>query len=225
MRAHDDDDDDEDVPVRGRPRAPEEFGPPPPEPHECKEYADRLQLLLDAIEIPGLGRDERLYLQRILWRADRLRKRCPKRFADRGEDRVVLLLRSIAETTNGMAALRMPIMMAVASCLHPAWTDKGGLWLDAMDKVPLVQIEATLRSHGLEEHLHTAIKWRLTEILGPPIVSKPMPKTPPRKIKPPTVSQAAWDDVIGMEKLRRKKTATRKVVCETAGPMPSRVAA
>jgi hypothetical protein len=36
---HIDDDEDDDVPARvGRPRAPEEFGPPRPEPHEREEF-------------------------------------------------------------------------------------------------------------------------------------------------------------------------------------------
>ena len=203
------DDDDDDVPARvGRPRAKEEFGPPRPEQHERQEYAARLQLVLKALEIPDLGRDERMYLQRILWRRDQLRKYDRKRFAARGEDQVVLLLRSIAEMSNSLAALKLSIMRALSLCLHEAWTSKGLAWLDAMDAVKLVEIEATLRGLGLGEHLHTAIRWKLAEILGPPIVSQPMPKTPARKmVKPPAVSQAAWDDVIQIGKLRKKKTA------------------
>ena len=50
---NDDDDDDDDIPARvGRPRTPEQFGPPKPEPHQREEYVARLQSILDALEIP-----------------------------------------------------------------------------------------------------------------------------------------------------------------------------
>lgn len=105
-----DEDDDDDMPVaRGRPRTQEMFGPPKPEPHQRTQFVTRLQSIQNALELPDLGRDERMYLQRVLWRADLLRSIDPKRFTDRGEDRVILLLRSIAETTNGTEALTLPI--------------------------------------------------------------------------------------------------------------------
>jgi len=173
----DDDDDDDDVPARaGRPRTPETFGPPAAEQHERQEYAARLQLVLEALEIPDLGRSERMFLQRKIWRADQLRKYDPKRFTTRGEDQVVILLRSIAETTNGLTALKLSIMQALSSCLHEAWTSQGLKYLDAMDAVKLVEIETNLRSYGLEDHLGAAIQWRLTEILGRPTAAKPVPK-------------------------------------------------
>jgi hypothetical protein len=53
-----------------------------------------LQSILDAVEIPDLGRDERLYLQRILCRTDRLHDIDPQLFRTRGEDQVIMLLRS-----------------------------------------------------------------------------------------------------------------------------------
>src|SRR6185312_4762522 len=109
--------DDDDIPKRGRPRAPEKFGPPAPLPYQCKAYVARLQSILDALEIIELGSDERNFLRRILWRADRLRDLDPKRFTSRGDDRVIMLLRSIAETTNGVAALTLPVMRAVDDCL------------------------------------------------------------------------------------------------------------
>jgi hypothetical protein len=46
-----------------------------------------------------------MYLQRILWRADQLRKFDPKRFAVPNDDRVISLLRSITETTRRIASL------------------------------------------------------------------------------------------------------------------------
>jgi hypothetical protein len=201
-----DDDDDDDLPRRGRPRGPEEFGPPKPEAHQRKEYVGRLQSILDAIEIPDLGRDERTYLQRILWRADRIRSFYPDRFPARGEDRVVFLLRSIAETTNGVAALKLPILKAVSECLHDAWTSRGLQFLEAMDKLPLLEMQAALKGFGLDENLDKAIRWKLTEILGPPIVPQQPTKPAPRVMKkPPSVSQATWDEVMTMRKDDRRR--------------------
>lgn len=203
-----DEDDDDDMPVaRGRPRTPEELGPPKPEHHQRKEFVTRLQSILDALEIPDLGRDERMYLQRILWRADLLCSFDPKRFTGRGEDRVVLLLRSIAETTNGAEALTLPIMEAVYSCLHDAWTDRGLAWLEALDRVPLLEMFRTLRDLGLQDHLEDALRWKLTQILGSPFAPQPVKlKKPARKmVKPPTVSQTTWDEVMEMQKADRRR--------------------
>jgi hypothetical protein len=206
----DDDDDDDDMPrPRGRPRAPEEFGPPKPQPHQRKEFVTRLQAILNALELPDLGRDERMYLQRTLWRADSLCNFDPKRFTVRGEDRVILLLRSIAETTNGTEALTLPIMKAVSSCLYDAWTDRGLAWLEALDRVPLLEILRTLSDLGLQNRLEDALRWKLTQILGAPFKPQPAkPKKPARKIeKPPTVSQAPADEVMEMEKADRRRRA------------------
>lgn len=202
----DDDDDDRAVP-RGRPRAPEEFGPPKPEPHQRKEFVTRLQSILDALEIPDLGRDERIYLQRILWRADLLCSFDPGRFSIRGVDRVILLLRSIAETTNGPEALTLPIMRAVSFCLHDGWTNRGLAWLEALDRVPLLEILRTLNDLGLQDHLEDALRWRLTQILGSPFAPQPvkLKKRAPKMVKPPTVSQATWDEVMEMKKADRRR--------------------
>jgi hypothetical protein len=205
-----DDDDDDDMPrPRGRPRAPEEFGPPKPEPHQRKVFVTRLRCIQDALEIPDLGRDERMFLQRILWRSDCLCSFDPKRFTDRGDARIILLLRSIAETTNGTEALTLPIMRAVYSCLHDAWTDRGLAWLEALDGVPLLGILRTLTDLGLQDRLEDALRWKLTQILGSPFKPQPAkPKKPARKmVKPPTVSQTIWDEVMEMKKTDRRRRA------------------
>ncbi len=50
-RRDDDDEVNDDIPARvGRPRSPEEFGPPKPELHQREEYVARLQAILDALE-------------------------------------------------------------------------------------------------------------------------------------------------------------------------------
>lgn len=203
-------DDDDDLPSRvGRPRAAVEFGPPRAEPHEREAYATRLQSILDALDIAELGRDERMYLQRILHRADRLRQFDPKRFNARGDERVILLLRSIAETTNGTAALTLPVIRAVDLCLHEAWTIRGLELLEAMDRVPLLEIRAALKGFGLQDHLDKAIEQKLTDILGPPIAPQPQtkPKKPARKtmVMPQDVSQSAWEDALALYKARRRR--------------------
>jgi hypothetical protein len=80
-------------------------------------------------------------LQRILCRTDRLHDIDPQRFRTRGEDQVIMLLRSIFETTNGIAALTLPVLKGVSSCLHyDAWKNRGLEFLEAMDQVPLLEI-------------------------------------------------------------------------------------
>lgn len=208
------DDDDDDVPARvGRSRAPEVFGPPKPERHQREDYVKRLQAILDTLEIGDVCRDGRMHLQRILWRGDLLHSFDPRRFtATRGDDRVVLIVRSIAETTNGPSALTPPIMRAVDDCLADGWMNRGLEFLEAMDRVPLLEIQSTLAGFGLEAHLHTAIGWKLREILGSPIVQpkKPKAKAAPSvpKIAPAGISQSTWDAVIALHKANQLRLAS-----------------
>jgi hypothetical protein len=205
-----DDDDDDYVPRVGRPPSPEAFGPPRPEPQDRKEYASRLQALLDAIEIQDLGRDERRYLQRILWRSDRLESVDRKRFPNQGTENVTHLLRLVFESSNGSAALKLPILRAVSDCMHPVWIGKGLAFIEALDHVDLVGLHNTLRDMGIEDQLTRALRKKLEAILGPPVEPKPskpvkpakvkrMPKKPPTKItrgrppnsRPPQAKPAA----------------------------------
>ena len=154
-----------------------------------------------------------MYCQRLLWRADRLRNFDPKRFTRRGEDRVILLLRSIAETANGPKALTLPVMRGVSSCLHDAWTNRGLEWLEAMDKVPLLDILSTLQGLGLEEHLATAIGFRLRQILGSPFAPPAKPKKPARRMEKPTET---WS-VRKADRARAKQRSAAKCVVSWAG--------
>jgi hypothetical protein len=120
----------------------------------------------------------------------------PKRFSN-GDD-VVLLLRTIAESTNGPGALTLPIVKAVSSCMKPAWTDLGLRWLEAMDAIDLVGLHTTLTDLALEDQLGRVLYRRLEEILGPP-VAKPQPKPKPKpktKEKPPGISAASWEEAL-----------------------------
>jgi hypothetical protein len=76
-----------------------------------------------------------------------------------------------------------------------------------MDKVPLLEIQATLQGLGLEEHLAAAIRFKLRQILGSPFAPSPAkPKKPPRRMeKPPTISQSVWDEVTAMRKADRQR--------------------
>ena len=67
---------------------------------------------------------------------------------------------------NIMAALTLPIIRAVKSCLHDAWTSRGLAGLETMDRVPLLEIQATLQGFGLEEQLGKAIARKLAENSG-----------------------------------------------------------
>jgi hypothetical protein len=206
------DDDDDDLPPRlGRPPAPERYGPPRLDAHERPEYVRRLQAILDAVEITDLGRDERLYLQKIIRRYDMLHCFDKSRFPNQGSEQVTHLLRLVFESSNGVTALKLPILRAVSDCMYPVWIEKGLAFVEALDHVDLVALHDTLRELVLEDQLARALRRKLEAILGPPISSQPETKTPARKmVKPPTVSQEAWDDVIQIQKLGRKKTAERR---------------
>jgi hypothetical protein len=161
----------------GRPRTPEAFGPPKPEPHHRQEYWKRLDAILDAMEIVELDRDARLFLQRIIRTHDALRAFDPNRFTSRGEDDVVVILRVVAESSNGPAALTLPILRAVSGCMQDAWI--GLRLIEAYDAIDLVGLHATLRDLGLEDQLERALRRKLEAILGRPELPS-VPTKPPR---------------------------------------------
>jgi hypothetical protein len=167
-------------------------------------------------EISELGRDERMYCQRILWRADWLRSLDPKRFPAGGGDRVIILLRSIFETANGADALTLPILKAVSGCMYDGWTDRGLAWLEAMDRVPLLEIQTTLQGLGLDETLDKAIRFRLTQILGSPFAPSAKPKKPAGKVKPLRVSQATWDGMLQLRKADRRRSELKRKAARIA---------
>ena len=82
--------------------------------------------------------------------------------------------------------------------------------LEAMDRVPLLEIQASPKGFGLEEHLSTAIRFKLSQIVGSPFA--PPPKKPVRKmIKPAEVSQRTGDEMIALRKADRLRAARRRV--------------
>ena len=108
----------------GRPRNPP--APSKTEPYERPEYAARLQAILDALEIHDLPKEARAYLQKTIRRCDLVRSINPT-LAPKGEERITVLLRTVYESSNGHAALTVPIFDAVSNCAHPVWVDKGVL--------------------------------------------------------------------------------------------------
>jgi hypothetical protein len=149
-------------------------------------YFKRLDVILSALDTPGLKREARLSLQTKLWRGDWLRRFDPKRVGGiDAEGNVVITLRLIAESTNGIEVLTPQIIAAVSACLHEAWARRGLELFAAMDRVPLLHTEDILRSFGLEVHLPEATRFRLTQILGSPHAApQPEPKKAARKNVP-----------------------------------------
>jgi hypothetical protein len=195
----------------GRPRNPQP--PRSPEPHERPEYAARLQVILDAVEIDDIPKDVRLYLQKILQRCDRLRSFDPQRFIARGEEEVTLLLRTVFESSNGAAPLTLPILMAVSNCMRPVWVDRGLAWIEAFDHIDLATLYATLIELGLSDQIDRALFKKLEDILGPPVVSAPPPqKTPPSRraiVRPKDISERTWNEVMALRKSKRPTGARR----------------
>jgi hypothetical protein len=193
----------------GRPPKPEE--PKGPEPYERREYRDRLQVIVDALEIDKLSKDVRLYLQMLLRRYDLLRATDAKRFPAKGEEQVTLLLRAVFESSNGAAALTLPILQAVSRCLNPVWVSKGLGLLDALDKVDLVGLHATLTDLGLSDQLDRALFKKLADILGPPALPAPPKQKPPAKRKtdrPSWASERSWGVVLALRKHKPKRSAS-----------------
>jgi hypothetical protein len=148
----------------GRPRKSPE--PKKPLDYERQELADRLQVILDAVEIDDIPKDVRLYLQKMLQRCDRLRSFDPQRFTARGEEEVTLLLRTVFESSNGAAALTLPILMAVSNCMRPVWVDRGLAWIEAFDRIDLVGLHRSLTELGLADQLSRALQVKLERIFG-----------------------------------------------------------
>jgi hypothetical protein len=188
----------------GRPPKPEE--PKGPELYERREYSDRLQVIVDALEIDKLAKDVRLYLQMLLRRYDLLRATDAKRFPAKGEEQVTLVLRAVFESANGAPALTLPILQAVSRCLNPVWVSKGLGLLDALDKVDLVGLHAQLIDLGLADQLDLALRHKLEQILGPPKLPEVPKKKPARSktARPSWASEASWADVLAMRKKRPK---------------------
>jgi hypothetical protein len=195
----------------GRPPKPPELTIAEPH-HERQEFADRLQAIIDAVEIGDLPKDVRLFLQKKLRRHDLLRSVDAKRFPAKGDERVTILLRTVFESSNGAAALTVSILRAVSNCMEPRWVDQGLAWIEFFDSVGLVELLEQIRAldfcdeGDLENHLREAIRRRLVRRFGPPKIAV-VPKKPPARPKmarPPGVSEQTWNEVIALRKKRPK---------------------
>jgi hypothetical protein len=203
---------------RGRPPRPPE--PRTPEPHERQEFADRLQAILGALEIGDLAKEVRLYLQKMLRRLDLLRAVDAKRFPTKGDEEVTLLLRTVFESSNGAAALTLPILRAVSSCMHARWTGQGLAWIEAFDAIDLRAILLQAREldifrdeEDLEHHLSIGIRNRLRKILGPEVVPQPKPQKPPARPKlarPAGVSEETWAEIVALRKKPRTRSGRQR---------------
>lgn len=154
-----------------------------PRPHvhasyEAKEFVDRLDFILRALEIDDIDDDARLYLQRQLHRHDLLRSWGVKLAT--GDGHVTLLLRTINESSNGTPALVRPILEAVSLCMEPIWIDKGLRFIEAFDEIRLVEIHTLLRDLGIEDQFERVLRKKLCVILGEPIAPT-VPKKPVRR--------------------------------------------
>jgi hypothetical protein len=194
----------------GRPKLPELTITEPLQ-HERQEFVDRLQAIIDALEIGDLPKDVRLFLQKKLRRHDFLRSVDAKRFHAKGEEEVTLLLRTVFESSNGPAALTSPILQAVSSCMEPRWVDQALAWIEFFDSVGLVGLLEQIRAldfcdeGDLETHLREAIRRRLVRRFGAPKIAAPKkPAARPKMSRPPGVSERSWNEVIALRKKRPK---------------------
>jgi hypothetical protein len=198
----------------GRPPKPPEPAEPPP--YDRQEFADRLQAIIDALEIGDLSKGVRLFLQKMLRRCDLLRSVDAKRFPAKGAEQVTVLLRTVFESNNGAAALTLPILRAVSSCAEPRWVDQGLAWIEFFDSVGLVELLDQIRSldfcdeGDLETHLCSANRRRLVRRFGALKIAAPKkPPARPKLARPAGVSAETWSDVVAMRKKSQRPKAAR----------------
>ncbi|MGX9431760.1 hypothetical protein [Bradyrhizobium sp. LeoA1S1] len=197
----------------GRPRSPVA---PVQEAQDAPELVEKLQGILDAMEIGPLPEDVASFLRFRMLRNDRVHAIDAKLFPSTGTDHVVTLVRSIAESSNGEAALTVPILHAVSGCAEPRWVERGSEWLEALDGIDLLGLEASIRALDIADDISLALKAaiyrRLHRKLGSPN-PPPLPATKPKKpkpTKPGSMSDEAWADVIEMQKRMRREAAQRR---------------
>ncbi|WP_456798112.1 hypothetical protein [Bradyrhizobium sp. USDA 4473] len=101
-----------------------------------------------------------------------------------GPEHAILLMRAVAESSNGPAALMEPVVTAVSGVMsrRPDWPAKGLAWIEAFDGIPLVGLVEAMRSleafeeRDLAGHLQASITTKLRRALDPP----PVPPKPKR---------------------------------------------
>ncbi|MFH0303503.1 hypothetical protein AAFX91_41680 [Bradyrhizobium sp. 31Argb] len=191
------------------------------EPQDAAEFVEQLQGILDAMEIDSLPEDVASFLRFRMRRSDRLHATDAKLFPETGTDHVVMLVRSIAESTNGPAALTVPILRAVSSCTEPLWVERGSEWLEALDEIPLLELEARIRALDLADDIaplvEAAIYRRLHRTLGSPLPPPPPKPKKAKPVKPDHISQESWDDAIEMQKARRREADRRRRKAKSEG--------
>ena len=134
---------------------------------------DALRRLLTALDRPFIDLDARARLQRLLER--------------RGEQHVVMLVRTIIESEGNESALVEPVVSAVAMVISdfPKWTDKGLAWIQAFDALDLNGLVATMRGLDLfkETSLPQYLSWvicnKLRKVFEAP-AAPPAPRRGPK---------------------------------------------
>ena len=153
----------------------------PPE-WESETVSQKVQAVLDSLEITNIDPEVRKTLQRQLYRKD-------KYLGGGGRGEITLLLRTIVESEGNQDALIEPIVSAVAMCMVPQWTNLGLAWIEAFDELKLTDILQTMRSLDLfserliGRYFSIALKNKLFKILGPAAAAEPA-KPPKAKARP-----------------------------------------
>src|ERR1700688_1896626 len=102
-----------------------------------------------------------------------------KRFPAKGDELVTILLRTVFESSNGGAALTLPILRAVSYCMESRWVDRGLEWIEFFDTINLLELQEQIRAldfcdeGNLEQHLRDAIRRRLVRHFGPAKIAVP----------------------------------------------------
>jgi hypothetical protein len=139
---------------------------------ETETVSQKVQAVLDSLEITKIDPEVRKTLQRQLYRKD-------KYLGEGGRGEITLLLRTIVESEGNQDALIEPIVSAVAMCMMPQWTNLGLAWIEAFDQLKLTEILQTMRSldlfseQSIGRYFSIALKNKLFKILGPTVAAEP----------------------------------------------------
>ncbi len=191
----------------GRPKSVEIIPEDKPRPWECAAVAQAVQSIIDSFEdSPPIGADVRYFLQRTYYRREQ--------FGDGGAGLITMILRCILESAGNADAIAEPaIIEAVGSCCMSPGLPHDMRLLEAFDQLNLVSILQTMRSlnlfkeSSLAHYMAIALRNKLAVIFDLPAdtPAKPARKPRPRWLRPPGLSNEAWDALIAKRRARRNQ--------------------
>jgi len=114
-----------------------------------------------------------------------------------GEGHLIIVLRTIIESTGNECALIAPVIWAVSDLIlaHPKWPDHGLAWIEAFDNIDLLDLARKARANRKAVQKRPAMAAMLYERLAP--IFDPPP--PPRRNHACRASRASGGPIGGKQ--------------------------